>query len=500
MGHEAEQRHELAVIFVNAHELVLDSHERLEAWTSYDRVIRLAMGFIRNCPEDPANGLPWYLQYSCFWTDPLRPTIWPDNPAGKFAWAVTTLLRYYPYSGDRAHVEIVRSMLDRLWDYRTPPGSAWPDVPYASAHPGTGVYFGARADGVYVTEPDKVAQVGRAYVDFYEITGEARYLEIGKRCADVLVGRIRDGDETMSPWPFRVDIRDGSVVEEYTSHMIPAVRLLEELNRLGVGDYQAARDRVWAWIVAYPLVNNRWKGHFEDIRLDPENENRDQVSALETARYILQNKHVVPDWQASVKGLIDWVRDTLGAPPFFTAVSIHEQKYCWYPMGSHTARFAALAALYAHETGDATYREQAIRSFNWASYMANDDGTVTVGIDRPDYYNQCWFTDGYFDYVPHFIDGLGAMPELAPADTDRMIRSTSVVQEIEYAARRLTYRLFEPGTQLLRLTFEPREVLADGISLSRLEAFGDTPGWTWDPGLRLATIRAGARDVLVTGW
>ncbi len=101
-------------------------------------------------------------------------------------------------------------------------------------------------------------------------------------------------------------------------------------------------------------------------------------------------------------------------------------------MGSHTARFASVAARFAERTGDPTYRELARRSFNWASYMANEDGTVTVGVDRPDYYNQCWFTDGYFDYVPHFIDGLAAMPELADAATDHMLSSTSVVQEISY--------------------------------------------------------------------
>jgi hypothetical protein len=171
------------MIYINSHEIVLDKQERLEAWTSYGRVVRLAMDFIKNCPVDLANGLPWYLQYSCFWTDPLRPTIWPDNPAGKFAWAVTTLLKYYPYSGDDSYIQIIRNMLDRLWDYRTPGHFAWPDVPYASAHPGTGIYFGARADGEYVTEPDKIAQVGRAYLDFFSITGEKKYLEIGSRFA-----------------------------------------------------------------------------------------------------------------------------------------------------------------------------------------------------------------------------------------------------------------------------------------------------------------------------
>ncbi len=488
------------MIFINTHEIVLDKQERLEAWTSYGRVVRLAMDFIKNCPADPVNGLPWYLQYSCFWTDPLRPTIWPDNPAGKFAWAVTTLLKYYPYSGDASHIRIVRSMLDRLWDYRTPGHFAWPDMPYASAHPGTGVYFGARADGEYNTEPDKIAQVGRAYLDFFEVTGEKKYLEIGSRCAEVLAQKVRPGDETHSPWPFRVNVRDGSPIEEYTSHWIPAIRLFDELSRLGVGGYQSIRDMVWNWIEKYPLKNNIWKGHFEDIRLDPENENRDQVSSLETARYILQNTDQFSAWQGLAKGLIDWVKDTLGGHPFFTAIPVHEQKFCYFPMGSHTARFACLSALYAERTGDLAYREQATRSFNWASYMANDDGAITVGVDRPDYYNQCWFTDGYFDYVPHFIDGMASLPELAPADSDHMLRSTSVVQDISYHPCQISYRTVDTnGIQRFKLTFQPVHILADGRPLEQQKTLGAEPGWFFDPSRNVLEVKPGSRDVQVMG-
>ena len=488
------------MIFINSHEIVLDKQERLEAWTSYGRVVSLAMDFIKNCPVDPANGLPWYLQYSCFWIDPLRPTIWPDNPAGKFAWAVTTLLKYYPYSGDASHIQIVRNMLDRLWDNRTPDHFAWPDVPYASAHPGTGIYFGARADGEYATEPDKIAQVGRSYLDFFAMTGEKKYLGISTRCAEVLAQKIRPGDETHSPWPFRVNVRDGNPVEEYSSHWVPAVRLFDELSRLGLGEYRSIRDQVWAWIEKYPLKNNIWKGHFEDIRLDPGNENRDQVSSLETARYILQNKDRFPEWQGLVMGLVDWVKDTLGGSPFFSAVPVHEQKFCDFPMGSHTARFACLSALYSEQTGDAAYREQAIRSFNWASYMANDDGTVTVGIDRPDYFNQCWFTDGYFDYVPHFIDGMASLPELAPADSDHMLRSTTVVQDISYQLYQISYRTSDAsGIQKFRLTFQPVHILAGGKPLPKKKKLGAEPGWAFDPARNVLEIQPEAREVHVAG-
>ena len=83
------------MIYINGHHIRLDEHEGLLPWKDYDHVVWLAMDFIRHCPVEPRSGLPWYLVYSCFWTDPLRPTLWPDNPAGKFAMAVDTLVRYY---------------------------------------------------------------------------------------------------------------------------------------------------------------------------------------------------------------------------------------------------------------------------------------------------------------------------------------------------------------------------------------------------------------------
>lgn len=484
------------MIFINEHEIVLDQHKRLEPWASYGDVLFLAMDFIKHCPIDPRNGLPWYLQYSCFWIDPLRPTIWPDNPAGKFSWAVTTLLKYFPYSGDEDFIPLVGVMLDRLWDYRTPSHFVWPDIPYASAHPGTGIYFGARADGEYATESDKVAQAGCAFVDFYKLTGGQSYLEMGLTCAKLLMEKLRPGDESHSPWPFRVNVRDGAVIEEYTSHVIPAVRLFDEMINLEHPEFQAARRQVLDWLCNYPLKNDLWKGHFEDIRLDPSNENRDQLSPLETARYILQHRSEFPAWQIVVKGLIDWVKETLGDHLFFTATPIHEQLFCHYPMGSHTARFASVSAMYAAATGDDFYREQAIRSFNWATYMVNEKGWVVCGIDRPDYYNQCWFTDGYFDFVPHFLDGFAAIPEMAPSGEDHLLSSTSIIQKITYGPGRVAYQTFDPaGEQLLITTFEPKMVLVDKNAIPEVEDLSQIPGWLFDPKLRTLRIIPGGKSV-----
>lgn len=488
------------MIFINNHEIVLDKNERLQSWTSYDRIVRLAMDFIKHCPIDPKNGLPWYLQYSCFWTDPLRPTEWPDNPAGKFAWATTTLCKYYPYSGEDWMIQVVRMMLERLWDQRSPNDFEWGNLPYASAHPGTGIYFGARADGEYVTEPDKAAQAGKACLDFYKITGEKSFLEMAECIANTLAGKIRKGDRTHSPLPFRVNVKNGQVVEEYSAHMLPVVRLFEDLSELGHQNYSAEQQQVWAWIENYPLKNQIWKGHFEDIRLDGDNQNRDQLSALETARYILEKKDNFSHWRETAQKILDWVEMNFAAPPFFHALPIHEQKFCYFVMGSHTARFASVCALLGDLIASQTLKQKAELSLNWAGYMANEDGTVTVGVDRPDYYNQCWFTDGYFDYVPHFIDSMAALPHTAPQDRSCILHSSSIIRRIEYLHNSILYQTFDDkGVQRLKLASEPKEIRGDGKPLPLVSALNGIAGWKKlnDNG-RVIDIQAQARNVEIT--
>ncbi len=490
------------MIEINGRELKLDPSEGLLAWADADHVVWLAMNFVRHCPVDEQTGLPWYMAYSCFWTDPLRPTDWPDNPAGKFAMAVETLVRYQAYTGETWFLEPVRSMLDRLIAYHTPEHFTWPGVPYASAEPAQGVYFGARADGPYVTEPDKVAQAALGYLRFYKLTGGEGYLRQAEHCAQVLAEKCREGDECCSPWPFRVDVREGTPVEDYSSHVIAAVRLFDELLALGLDHADplaAARDTAWRWLMAFPMQNNCWKGYFEDIRLDPENRNRDQYSALETARYLLQHPECDPEWRAHVESILEWVMSTLGSEPFFKSVPIHEQVFCYHVMGSHTARMASICALYASLTGESQYADLARRNFGWASHMVTDEGYVHVGVDRPDYYNQCWFTDGYFDFVPHFLDGMLALPDLAPSVADHLLGTTSIVTAITYSPRAIEYQTFDASaTEVLKLTFAPQRVLSGGIELQSGDA-GVPSGWIWDEAASTLRVQHDYSSVEISG-
>jgi hypothetical protein len=490
------------VIEINGRELKLDATEGLLAWADPDHVVWLAMSFLRRCPVDERTGLPWFLAYSCFWTDPLRPADWPDNPAGKFAMAVDTLVRYQAYTGETWFLEPVRSMLDRMIAYHTPEHFDWPGVPYASAEPAQGIYFGARADGHHVTEPDKVAQAALGYLRFFKLTGDEAYLRQAQACARVLADKCQAGDADHSPWPFRVDVRDGTPVEHYSSHVIAAIRLFDELLGLNLDlaySLGGARHTPWRWVMAFPMQTNCWKGYFEDIRLDPDNQNRDQYSALETARYLLQNPERDPEWRAHVEALIEWVITTLGSEPFFKSVPIHEQAFCYHVMGSHTARMASVCAQLAILTGEPRYAELARRNFNWASYMVTDEGYVHVGIDRPDYYNQCWFTDGYFDFVPHFLDGMAALPDLAPSTADHLLGTTSIVTSIAYGPYSVRYQTFDScATDVLKLTFAPLRVSSGGKELQATDAESHA-GWIWDDATSTLRVLHDTSSVEISG-
>jgi len=396
-------------------------------------------------------------------------------------------------------IGIVRDMLERLWEQRSSDECNWSSMPYASAHPGTGIYYGARADGEYVIEPDKAAQIGVAFLNFYKMTGEKRYLEIAESIAKNLAGKLRAGDNSCSPLPFRVEVHTGKVIEEYTAHMLPVVRLFEDLTALGNQNYSLEQYQVWEWIEKYPLKNQVWKGYFEDIPVDAGNQNRDQLSALETARYLLEKKDRFANWKEMVINILDWVETILAAPPFYHTIAIHEQKFCYHVMGSHTARFASILALLGELTGSEEFQQKAELSFNWAGYMANENGTVTVGIDRPDYYNQCWFTDGYFDYVPHFIDGMASLVCTAPEGRDCMLRSSSIIQTIEYEDKSIHYRSFDDsGVQRFKLSAFPKEIHGDGKILPHLEVWGEKAGWMeHSKQNRVIDIQAHSRNVEV---
>ena len=492
----------------------------------YVHVCKLASEFIKSgVPVDPSTGQRLYFISCCFdgphlkgqeafaagktWQD------WPNNPACVFAGLVQGLvLDWRIFTGDDEYINVVRSMLDHQLEFGTTPADwPWANVPYASGDPGTAVWQGAskweqdgmRGDGRHGIEPDKVGELGIAYLKFYEATGDKKYLWAAIDCADALAKHVRKEPNTIkSPWPFRVNARTGVVISEYCSNVIEPIRLFDELIRIqkridleekNAGNYKNARDTAWEWLYGTtgPMKTYVWNAYFEDVPNDPERANRNQLTPLETARYLLKHPELDPDVDESVPALIHWVASAFGTEGM---EAIKEQTWCYEPMASHTARYASICALLYERTGDPSYKERAYRFFNFATYMTYENGVVAVGPSWPG----SWFSDGYGDYIRHFLEGLGAIPEWAPAGENHLLRSTSVVQKISYTRDKLEYRTFDDaGSEVLRTTAKPKAVTLDGKPIPQQKSLA-RDGWTWQPldkGGVLRVRRTGGSEIVI---
>jgi len=146
------------------------------------------------------------------------------------------------------------------------------------------------------------------------------------------------------------------------------------------------------------------------------------------------------------------------------------------PMGGHTSRYASVCAMWYALGNSEWYKTEAFENFNWATYCTSKAGFVSVGPD----WMRAWFSDGYGDYIKHFMDGLAAVPEWAPAGEDHLLGSTSIVQEISYNEKEIAYRTYLPAsTEVLRLTGLPKQITVDGKILKRVDDLSSGEGWVW---------------------
>ncbi|NLF56786.1 MAG: hypothetical protein GX580_04020 [Candidatus Hydrogenedens sp.] len=445
------------------HEVRLNPEGRLLPWAGYDHILRGSVEYLKHCPtvrtrhgEDP-----WYLVTSKLNPDgSFRRN--QNNQGGNLWYAMETAARWRAYSGDQACLEPARLLLERVMSHHTPDDWAWPGVPRTQDNSPDGVYTDQ------TSEVDKICMAAAGYLRWHALTGDTEALAAAGRIAAVIAANAVGGDADHSPLPFRVNLKTGEVLDPYTSNIVAVVVFLDMARDMGLdadGRLAVLRDRCWEWVMAYPVQNHRWSGYFEDV--DNNMENLNQFTPLETARYMLAHPDREPRWRETVPELLRWVEERFGRERRHGAVSLCEQDCCMKEMSSHTARFASVLAAWHRMTGDPEARGKALDAFALSTYSAfsrhSKDGRALnyVGVG----YIDPWFSDSYFDYIPHFLCGMAALPEMAPAGENRLLGSTGTVRRIEYGNDRVTYEAFEPeGTEVLRVRFTP-QVLADGAPM-----------------------------------
>lgn len=499
------------------HDIKTDKNGNILPWydadpaKSYAHIIALVWNFWDTIRTD-MNGLPYYMNHQVWRGD-------FNDPRGlggdQIQMALSSWQLLYMYSGNERVKENMKFLADYYLSHGLSPANAqWPNIPFPyNTLIYSGYYDGDMVIGKDYTQPDKAGSLGCELVKLYKMMSneryphatEERYLEAAIAIANTLAAKIKPGDENNSPWPFKVNAFTGEIgklknnagdrsdagLSSYTTNWAGAAELFYELIRLKQGDvpaYQKSLDALLAWMKKYPMKNNKWGPFFEDIPGWSDT----QINAMTWARFIMTHRDYFPAWKTDVQSIIDWVYKTLGNEKWkkYGITVVNEQTAYQTPGNSHTSRQAADEILYASLTGNSARKEHAIRQLNWATYMVDTDGKNRYPQDEN------WLTDGYGDYVRHYLRAMAAAPDLAPGDADHIVFSSSVVQQSNYKSNInkflvpvvhadadkavLFYTTFDRfGTEVIRLSKKPSVVLLNNEKLA--ENSPGAQGYTWRP-------------------
>jgi hypothetical protein len=457
---------------------------------AYDHNLRLIWSFwrrMRTCGDH----IPYYLQHQ----------VWKekgDDPRGiggdQIAMALDSWNVLYGYLGDEALHENMQMMANFWLDHgMSSPDLLYGNLPYPyDLEVCSGNFDGDMRAGKGYLQPDKAGSFGAELVLLYKVTGNRRYLDAAIKIANTLSATIKPGDADRSPWGFRVDAATGKpaqgmkngvlVRSEYTSNWTPALRLFEQLIALHAGQtetYRRTSSLVKEWLKKYAIPAAKWGPFFEDIPTEDYSDT--EINADTLAAYILED----PDWgvdrTAVARRILEWTEGRLGNHTFSAlhVTPINEQTMYEVPGNSHTARHAWVRLLYCEKTGDCADRQQQVLRLNWATYSVADDGRNRYPND------DIWLTDGYGDYVRHYLRAMASMPELAPDNQNHLLRTSSAIQSISYSTASIRYRKFDTIS-------EERFKLGAAMPL---KVIGGT--FTWNPALRVLDLHSNRRSVLI---
>ena len=476
---------------------------------AFNHVINSVWNFWDTMRRD-YNGLPYYMNHQ----------VWNPNfndPRGiggdQFAMALSSWRLYYHYSGN----EKVKENMYFIADYYLSHGfsaadSKWPNLPFPyNTLIYSGNYDGDMRSGKNVLQPDKAGSFGLELLHLYKISSgynvpeNINYLGAAIKIANTLSDKTKRGNVAYSPLPFKVNVLTGETVllrnhdfthtwidtAGYTSNWAPTMQLFLDLIAMHQGDttsYKKSFDIILEWMKTYPMKENKWGPFFEDVDWWSET----QINAMTFARFIMEHPSYFPDWKNDVQKIVNWVHTNFSNDTWkkYGVIVTNEQSVYKAPANSHSSRQAADELLYAALTKDTSWFTNGVRELSWATYMVDVDGKNCFPGDEP------WLTDGYGDYVRHYLRAMDAFPALAPQLEDHMLSSTSAIQQVDYAGNlkkffglnfekidssqvKMFYRTFDlTGIEKIKLTKKPTSVLLD---YQKIKEQKTGEGFEWIP-------------------
>ncbi len=401
-----------------SHKAVYDKNGILLPWTNWNDALAREMEWYLNSPIE--NGYPHFIYLTFMDGDYLQFRDWKTLiPATQNGTGIISYLKYFNYT-DKKNPEILR-FARYMGDYLvkesiTPDIGKYPKFSRSTGWAGAVSQppdCGSQRDYPYEVQPDKAGIAGYALTLLYEETEDKIYLEQALQNARVLSANMRKGNETKSPWPFRVDYRTGAARGDVSGNMSFILRLFDELLELGYDEFSVSRQQLWEWILNYQIPNLKedgmlWVQFFEDHE---ETDNRIAWSALNMARYLIEKKEAIdPLWQEHSKKLIEFVNRN------FTSIMdgilvCGEQDYDINPWGGVLSTYGAVLAMYSAATGSDEYKGIAYQALNYCLYAIFEDGSVSESTIH--FQKGVWQEDCHTDKIHNYIDAINAFPEWA---------------------------------------------------------------------------------------
>ena len=402
---------------IGNHPAVYDTNGALQPWISWRAALEREVNWYLRCPTD--HGYPRFAAVT-FMDGKYQPI--PDRPsfipAMQDGMGVISYLKYYAFT-DRRDPRVLATAR-ALGDYLIKE-SLTPDTgkyPYFTRSTGARLRFpqppdcGSQDDQPYEIEPDKGGIAGFALMLLFAETREPAYLNQALQNARVLTTNMVEGTATRSPWPFRADYRTGAGRGAVSGNMSFILRLFDQLLARGHTEFQAPRDRLWAWIKTRQIPSaakdgSLWVNFFED---HDEPTNRIAWSPLNLARYLIEQRDELdPDWEKDARMLIEFVNRTF-VHVVHGVASCGEQDFDQHPWGGIATTYGAVLAMFMRATGSPEYKLLARQTLTWALYGINDDGCPYDGVWKGSGRGG-WQEDAHTDKLHNYLDALAAFPE-----------------------------------------------------------------------------------------
>lgn len=463
----------------NAGDIILPWYSPGDRAASYDHLIRLIFEWwLDIVPIGGEPNLPYYVMHQRWQAGGH----FYGTGGDQIAMAISSWLLMYAYTGDDRFIDDMILMADILLASGiSSSGADWPYLLFPYQIGPYDAWNGDMVAGTGYLQPDKSGSFAYELLNLYKITADSDYLTAAVNAANTLASKTIDGDDSNSPLPYRVRASNGSVYSAYTTNFASILMLWEgliTLNQGNVSSYATAHSKIITWLKTYPVVDDDWGPFFEDVAIYSDT----QINMGTMAMYIMDHRtDWGSSWDENARAAMDWAITNLGKDDWdeYGVYIMGEQTAYNVAGNSHTARQAAIELRYAELTGDTTNVANAIRQLSWATYFVNTDGENTY----PN--GETWLTDGYGDYVRHFIRAMASLPYLSPSDEDHLLRSSSIVNTITYGTGTISYQTFDASSrEKLRVTtFTPASVTAGGVALPHRYKVSDLDsldGWSFD--------------------